>query len=80
MSGRRITVGHRLRYGFDRIMSRGSIAMIGALAILSLLLVATLRFGVASCNPTPLARGDTPGTAILRRRLFSVYAQACRDS
>ncbi|HEX8597080.1 MAG TPA: NAD-binding protein [Chloroflexia bacterium] len=43
---RKVTYGQRLRYGFDNLMSKGAIAMIGMLALLSL--IAVLIFAIVT--------------------------------
>ncbi|MDQ3704514.1 MAG: NAD-binding protein [Chloroflexota bacterium] len=55
---RKVTYGQRLRYGFDNLMSKGAIAMIGMLALLSLL--AILIFTLLTLLPVFGPEEDTP--------------------
>ena len=55
---RKVTYAQRLRYGFDNLMARGAIAMIGMLALLSLL--AILIFTLITLLPIFGPEPDTP--------------------
>lgn len=58
---RTITFGQRLRYWFDNTMSRGTIALIGWLAVVSLIMIIVVSLIVALLGIAPA--GDDPQSA-----------------
>lgn len=56
-----ITWSQRLRYLFDDIMARGTIALIGALAVLSVILIAAVSAVVAILGVAPELEGQPVG-------------------
>jgi Trk K+ transport system NAD-binding subunit len=69
----RVTLRHRFRYSFDRVMSRGSVAMIGVLCVLCLMLVATFGAVIVLGNLAPTTDGRHPGAL---RELFITLLHA----
>jgi len=56
---RKITLSQQVRYFFDKIMARGTVALIGALAILSVILIVVISAIVALVGVAPDADGQT---------------------